>query len=101
VAISVVTMAELRLGVLLARTPEVAALRTETLVRVGRTYHALSVDEEVAAAYAALVAEARAQDRRPAPHDGLIAATARRFGIPLFTRDAGFQGLPGVETVLV
>ncbi len=101
VAISVVTMAELRLGVLLAGDPEVAARRTETLMRVGRTYHALAVDDDVAAAYAALVAEARPRGRRPAPHDGLIAATARRFDIPLFTRDAGFQGLPGVEAVLV
>ncbi len=94
-------MAELRLGVLLAATPELAARRTETLVRVGREYHALEIDDEVAAAYAALVAEARAQGRRPAPLDGLIAATARRFGVPLYTRDAGFRGLPGVEVILL
>jgi len=99
-AVSAVTLAELGLGVHLALDDEARARRMRTLQRVQATYVALPVDEDVAAAFAELVARARRDGRRPKVQDAWIAATARVHGVPVVTQDRDFEGL-GIEVVRV
>ncbi len=99
-AISVVTLAELELGVHMAESEIVRGARLRTLRAAQATYVALPVDEPVASAFAELVAEARRTGRRPKVQDTWIAATARAHGVAVFTQDADFDGL-AVEVVYV
>lgn len=100
-AVSTVTLAELQLGVLLADDPEVRAMRLARFAAVEATFEAIAVDRPVASAYADLVAAARRAGRRPRPLDGLIAATAIVRRVPVYTRDRGFFGLPGLDVVII
>ena len=96
-AISVVTLAELHLGVLLARDRRTQGLRLRTATRVERELEAIPIDAEVARVFAAIVAEARGSRRRPGLMDTWIAATAVRHGLTVFTQDAGFDDIPQVQ----
>jgi len=100
-AISVVTLAELRLGVMLARSPEVHAQRLRTFSRVERLFEPLPVTVEVASAFADIVADARQKRRRPRLMDVWIAATAVAHGIPVCTQDSDFDDLAGVTVLRV
>jgi predicted nucleic acid-binding protein len=99
-AISVVTLAELELGVHLAGSEAARGRRLRTLQAARATYVALPVDEGVASAFAELVATARRAGRRPKVQDAWIAATARAHGVPVYTQDSGFDDL-AVEAVRV
>jgi predicted nucleic acid-binding protein len=99
-AISVVTLAELELGVHMAESELVRGARLRTLRAAHATYVALPVDEPVASAFAELVAEARRAGRHPKVQDTWIAATARAHGVAVFTQDADFDGL-AVDVVRV
>jgi predicted nucleic acid-binding protein len=99
-AISVVTLAELELGVHLAESELVRGARLRTLRAAQATYVALPVDEPVASAFAELVAEARRAGRRPKVQDTWIAAAARAHGVAVYTQHADFDGL-AVEVVHV
>jgi predicted nucleic acid-binding protein len=101
VAISVVSIAELRLGVLLARDVAGRAARLARVTEVERLFDPLPVDGDVASAYAEIVAAARDQGRRPRALDALIAATAVVHGLTLYTRDRDFQHLPRVQVKLL
>jgi predicted nucleic acid-binding protein len=100
-AISVVTLAELSLGVHMAASDEVRARRLATLRALHGSYAALSVDEDVAAAFAELVAAARGAGRRPKVQDAWIAATARAHDAAVYTQDHDFDGFPGLDVVQV
>jgi predicted nucleic acid-binding protein len=100
-AISVVTVAELELGVHMAETDDVRARRLATLRSVHATYVALPVDEPVASAFAQLVASARHAGRRIRVQDAWIAATAKAHSAALYTQDDDFDGLPGIDAVRV
>jgi predicted nucleic acid-binding protein len=99
-AISVVTLAELELGVHMADSEAVRGRRLRTLQATQSTYVALPVDEAVASAFAELVATARRAGRRPKVQDTWIAATARAAGVAVYTRDSDFDGL-SVDVVRV
>ncbi len=90
---SVVTLAELELGVHLARSEDVRAQRLATLRALQATYVALPIDEGVASAFANLVAATRRQGRRPKVQDTWIAATARAHSVAVYTQDADFDDL--------
>lgn len=92
-AVSVVTIAELQLGVHMAGAENVRAKRLETLRAVQATYVALAIDEAVAAAFAELVATARRAGRRPKVQDTWIAATARTHAVAVYTQDSDFDDL--------
>jgi predicted nucleic acid-binding protein len=92
-AVSVITVAELELGVHLA-ADAVRARRLQTLQAVRGTYVALPIDERVASAFAELVASARRAGRRPTVQDAWIAATARTHAVPVFTQDDAFEAFP-------
>lgn len=96
-AVSVVTLAELELGVHLATDDAARARRLATLRGAERTYAPLPVDVDVAGAFAEIVAAARREGRRAAVQDVWIAATARAHGAAVFAQDGDFDGLAGVE----
>jgi predicted nucleic acid-binding protein len=99
-AISVITLAELRVGVLVAKDAPTGAVRLETLARA-EAFEALPVDRRVASEFAALVAEARAEGRRPRALDALIGATGRAHGLAVYTQDADFEEMPGVRVTRI
>ena len=96
-AVSVVTLAELHLGVLRARDAQTRARRLRTLSRVEREYDAIPIDAEVARTFASIVGDARAAGRRPKVMDVWIAATGVRHGLVVFTQDADFADIPQVQ----
>jgi predicted nucleic acid-binding protein len=100
-ALSVVTLAELELGVHLARDERQREQRLATLLSARQTYAALPVDERVASAFAHIVAAARRQGLRPLAQDVWIAATARVHDAVVCAQDADFDDMPGVEVVRV
>lgn len=100
ISVSVITIAELRLGVLAADDPAVRARRLETLLRAD-ALEPLPVDGAVAAAWAALVAALRAERRRMPLNDSWIAATAIAHDMPVVTQDADYDGVPGLAVLRV
>ena len=98
--VSVITVAELRIGVLVAAEPSVRAQRMRTLTEV-EALAAVPVNDDVAREFAEVVAEARRERRRPKILDSLIAATARALNVPVYTQDADFDHIPGVRVVRV
>jgi predicted nucleic acid-binding protein len=93
-AISVITIAELELGVHLAKTDEIRGRRLRTLQALRETYVALPIDEAVASAFAEIVAIARRAGRRARVQDTWIAATARAHGVAVYSQDSDFDDLP-------
>ena len=100
-AISIVTLAELELGVLLAVDAGTRSRRLGTLVRVREGARALPVDARVASAFAALVAELRQAGRSLGINDVWIGATAIAHDAALYTQDSDFDGVPGLTVVRV
>jgi len=98
--VSVITVAELRIGVLVAAEPSVRAQRMRTLTEV-EALAALPVDDDVAREFAEILADARRHHRRPKILDSLIAATARSRDVPVYTQDADFDEIPGVRVMRV
>jgi predicted nucleic acid-binding protein len=92
-AVSVVTLAELELGVHLATSEEARARRLRTLQATRATFVALPVDDNVASVFAELVATARRSGLRPKVNDAWIAATARAHAVAVFTQDSDFDDL--------
>ena len=99
-AISVVTLAELELGVHMAGSEDVRAHRLRTFRATQSAYVALPVDESVASAFAAFVATPRRAGGHPKLHDTRIAATARALSVAVFTQDSDFDDLR-IEVVRV
>lgn len=88
-AISVITLGELRAGVLIARDESVADGRRRRLVAVRAAFAPLPVDEPVAERYGDVLAVARSQRRAAKATDLLIIATAAATGRELYTLDTG------------
>jgi predicted nucleic acid-binding protein len=101
VSVSVVTLAELELGVLMARDADTRSRRLATLTRVREQTAGLPVDDRVASAYARLAAGELAAGRKPRVHDTWIAATALVHGAEVWTQDADFTSFTLVDVVRV
>jgi predicted nucleic acid-binding protein len=101
VGVSVVTLAELELGVLMAADSDTRATRLATLARVREETAGLPADERVASAYARLAAGELAAGRKPRVHDTWIAATALAHEAQVWTQDAGFSSFEAVDVVRV
>lgn len=99
VGVSVVTLAELELGVLMARDAESRATRLGTLTRVREQTAGLPADERVASAYARLAATELQAGRKPRVHDTWIAATALVHRAQVWTQDRDFTTFGGVDIV--
>jgi predicted nucleic acid-binding protein len=109
--ISVITLAELTVGVLMASDGS-RADRLATLSAVESTWDPLPVDAEVARAFARIVAELhrraelkggelRTRRRRMPVLDALVAATAIVADIPIVTQDRDYEDIPGIEVIQV
>jgi len=99
-AISVVSLAELQFGVLVAKDPQARGLRLNRLSAVQRRFDALPVDDAVADSYAHLAARVVQVGRQPCGRvmDLLIAATAHAHGATVFTRSA--DDLAGLDDLV-
>jgi predicted nucleic acid-binding protein len=96
-AVSVVTVAELHLGVLMAKGSAVRARRLRTLTAVLNAFEPIPIDSEVARTFAELVAEARRHGKRPKIMDTWIAATAIAHDLSIYTQDEDFAAIPKVR----
>jgi predicted nucleic acid-binding protein len=101
IAVSVVTAAELELGVLRAGDTDTRARRLATLAQVRTTYRLLPVDAETASCFARIAAAELEAGRRIRRHDAWIAATALRHGVPVATQDADFSASGAVTVIRV
>jgi predicted nucleic acid-binding protein len=99
VAVSAMTLGELHVGVLVARTELDRGSRLALLGAVESTIEALPIDAGTARAFGRLVAQARQKGRRPGVADALIAATALAHDLPLVTLDDDFDGFDQLEVV--
>jgi predicted nucleic acid-binding protein len=101
IAVSVITAAELELGVLRATESNARAIRLATLSRVQAAYPLLPVDPEVASCFARLASAELAKGRRLRRHDTWIAATAMRHGAAVLTQDADFNSFQNVDVIRI
>ena len=98
--ISVITLGELRLGVLQAKEPEAASRRLSTY-QLAQRFEALAIDESVADAWALVVSRLRAAGRKVPINDSWIAATAIAHHIPIVTQDAGYDLMPDAAVIRI
>jgi predicted nucleic acid-binding protein len=98
VAVSAITVGELRLGVLVAADGPTRARRLETLSRV-EALDPLPVDDLVARAWATLRLALRDAGRRMPLNDSWIAATALANDLPVASQDADYDDVPGLRVV--
>lgn len=99
-AISVVTKAELRVGIFAAEDLETRDRRLMTFELANRIV-SLSVDEAVSRAWAQMRAYVQASGRKVGVNDMWIAATAAANEIPVLTQDGDFDALNGVAGLTV
>ncbi len=99
-AVSVITIGELRAGVLGARSTSIRDQRLTTLTEALQ-FDPIPIDENVAAAWARLRVLLRDEQLKMPINDSWIAATAMSLDVPVITQDKDFPDLPGLEIVLV
>ena len=95
-AISVVTLAELHFGVLIAKDDATRRNRLRRLGVLEATFAPLPIDAAVARAFATVAHALKAAGRQPRAQvmDLWIAATALAHSVPLYTRNTkDFRGL--------
>ena len=92
-AISVITLGELRAGVIRAPDDAARAARQAHLTAIRATFAPLLVDESVAEHYGDVLAHARTAGRMVKATDLLIIATASATGRTLHTLDRAQAGL--------
>lgn len=100
IAVSIVTIAELRVGVLAATDLAVRNRRLETL-RFAQSLTPKPIDDEVAVAWAELRLRLRDARMTMPLNDSWIAATAIAAGIPVVTQDDDYDGVPGLDVIRV
>ena len=98
--ISVVTLGELRAGVLAADDVETRDRRLATLTDAMQLA-AIPIDERVAHAWAKLRLTLRDAGVRMPVNDSWIAATAISLDIPVVTQDEDYVDVPGLVVVRV
>jgi predicted nucleic acid-binding protein len=99
--ISVITVAELQLGVLVARDAAVRAQRLATAAFVRATFQPIPIDDAVAHVWAHLVADLRNRGRRVPVNDAWIAATAMSRNLPVVTQDSDYDAIDGLRVIRV
>lgn len=98
--VSAITLAELSVGPLVARTDEERAARQEHLQLAESDFDVLAFDSASARAFGAVAADLRRAGRKPTvrAYDALIAATAIANGLPLHTCNPDdFAGISGLD----
>lgn len=96
--VSVITVAELRAGVLAAADPATVSRRLRTL-QLALDSEALPVDAAVAEEWALLRVELARAGRRVNVNDLWIAATARANGLDVVTQDGDFSVMAALDLI--
>jgi predicted nucleic acid-binding protein len=99
-AISVVTKAELRVGIFAAENIQTRDQRLVTFELANRII-TLPIDEAVSRAWAQMRAYVAASGRKVEINDMWIAATAAAHEIPVLTQDGDFDALNGIAGLTV
>lgn len=99
-AISIVTVGELRAGILAAPDIQSRNRRLSTFERISGTT-ILAIDHGVAQMWAGMRAYLAASGKGVGGNDLWIAATAAAAGIPVITQDRDFHALSGVNGLTV
>jgi predicted nucleic acid-binding protein len=99
-AISVITIAELRAGVLVASDSAVRDRRLSTLT-AALAFDAVPVDQKVAESWAGLRVLLRDSGQRMPVNDSWIAATAMAMGVPVVTQDTDYVEITGLDVITV
>jgi tRNA(fMet)-specific endonuclease VapC len=102
--ISVVTLAELSVGPLVASSEEERAARQAHLQQAEADFEPLDFDAAAARAFGQVAASMRRAGRKPAARslDAMIAATAIAHGLPVHTcNPIDFSGIDGLTVVAV
>jgi predicted nucleic acid-binding protein len=100
VAVSIITIGELRSGVLAATDVNVRDRRLSTLMRA-MELQPIPIDEPVADAWARLRILLRDRGLRMPVNDSWIAATALALGVPIVTQDDDYLDLPGLDVIRI
>ena len=98
--VSVITIGELRAGVLAASDVETRDRRLATLTEA-LAFDPLPIDDRVAEAWARLQVTLRDTGQRMHVNDSWIAATAIAWRIPIVTQDDDFEPIPGLDIIRV
>jgi hypothetical protein len=99
-AVSIITIGELRLGVLMAADLDRRQRRLSTL-QLAASLEPIPIDDRVTDTWAGMVARLRAAGRRMPLNDSWIAATAIAHGLPVVTHDADFDSVPGLDLIRI
>ncbi|MCM3883499.1 type II toxin-antitoxin system VapC family toxin [Frankia sp. R82] len=102
-AVSIISIAELQFGVLVAKTSEARANRLTRLSALQRRFDPLPVDDAVTDSYGRLATRVVEIGRQPRARtmDLLIAATAHAHDAILYTRNAAdLAGLEDLITIM-
>lgn len=100
IMVSIVTIAELRVGVLATADLALRRRRLATLQQA-QSLLPLIINDEVASQWAELRVRLRNSGRTMPVNDSWIAATALAVGVPVVTQDADYDGVPGLEVIRV
>lgn len=100
VGTTVVTLAELHVGVLAASTSDIRAQRLATLESIA-DIEALPVDDDAARMWARLRIHLAETGQRVRINDLWIAAIAASRGLPVVTQDDDFVALDGAPNVTI
>ena len=99
-AVSIITIGELRAGVLAAESVETRDRRLTTLTAALRL-EPVPVDDDVATAWARLRVQLRDSGQRMPVNDSWIAATALALDVPVVTQDDDFPNVAGLRVTKV
>jgi len=99
-AVSVITVGELRAGVLVAADVATRDRRLGTLTEA-LALRPVPIDESVAATWARLRVLLRDAGRKMPVNDSWIAATAMSLDVPVVTQDGDYAEVPGLGVIAV
>lgn len=99
-AVSIITIGELRAGVLATNDVKIRDQRLSTLT-AAMTLDPVSVDDDVAAQWARLRVLLRDSGQRMAVNDSWIAATAMALDVPIVTQDDDYIRLAVLPVIHV
>ena len=102
--VSAITLAELSVGPLVAKTDRERIDRQSVLQQVEADFHAIPFDDRAARAFGRVAAELRASSRKTSAraYDALIAATAVANELPVFTLNVDdFSGIASLTVIEV
>jgi predicted nucleic acid-binding protein len=100
VAVSVITIGELRLGVLAATDGSTRGRRLETLTAAA-ALDPLPIDDRIAHTWAVLRLALRDAGKRMPINDSWIAATAIANDMPVVSQDGDYDDVPGLQVIRV